>query len=244
MVISGGTSGIGLACARRFLEGYQLVLTYAKDSERAQRVSQELGSEVLILPADVTSDEQIAQAHSLIVEKCGQVNVLINAAGVARFENLFVQAKSLSLCQEMMEVNYFGALRWVRQVLPGMYRRRQGRIINLGSVTGLGGHKGVIGYAESKAALLCFTKNLAQEVAHRGVSVSCVSPARVKTPMVESLLESAEPSSVNPPLGRPLETEEVAQAIALLVNLGVAATGTNLIIDGGTSDCRHQLKVR
>lgn len=238
-VISGGTSGIGLATARRLVADHRLALLYARDSERAASIEKELPAKTFRL--DVGCDESVETGYQAICQHFGEAPaVLINSAGIARFQRFFVQGKSLDLAQEMMNVNYFGSMRLIRQALPAMYARRRGCIINLCSISGLGGSAGVIGYAESKAALACLTRNLAMEVARRGISVNCVSPGRVDTPMTGELLAQFAPETVNYPLGRAILPDEVARVIEMLVRIGPAITGQELVIDGGTSLARLQ----
>lgn len=246
-LISGGTSGIGLATARRLAANYRVALVYARDSERAAAVESSFSgdAEVKTFRLEVGSDDSVAAGYAEIVAHFrDSPAVLINAAGVARFQRFFVQARSLELAQEMMNINYFGTLRLIEKVLPQMYARRQGCIVNLSSVSGLGGNLGVIGYAESKAAIRCLTQNLAMEVAHRGVAINCVSPGRVDTPMTGEFLAQFEKASINAPLGRPIEADEVARLIEFLVGMGPAINGQNLLIDGGTSLAKIQPQPR
>ncbi|MBX3169463.1 MAG: SDR family oxidoreductase [Candidatus Eremiobacteraeota bacterium] len=238
-VISGGTSGIGLAAARRLAGDHRLALLYARDSERAAMVEKELGAKAFRL--DVGCDQSVEAGFAALRQHFAELPaVLINSAGIARFQRFFVQGQDLSQAQEMMNVNYFGSMRLIQQVLPGMYARRRGCIINLCSVSGQGGNAGVIGYAESKAALACLTRNLAMEVARRGISVNCVSPGRVATPMTEELLAQFAPETINYPLGRAILPEEVARVIEMLVRIGPAVNGQELVVDGGTSVARLQ----
>ena len=242
-LISGGTSGIGLATARRLVCDHRLALLYARDGERAANLEREFGDpdRVKTFCLDVGCDEAVDAGYAALCQHFGEApGVLVNSAGVARFQRFFVQGKDLSHAQEMMNVNYFGSMRLIRKVMPAMYSRRRGCIVNLGSVSGLGGSACVIGYAESKAALACLTRNLAIEVARRGLSVNCVSPGRVATPMTEELLGQFAPESINYPLGRAIQADEVARVIEMLVRIGPAVNGQELVVDGGTSVARLQ----
>lgn len=242
-LISGGTSGIGLATAQRLVADYRLALVYARNPERAHQVEQAFADpdSVKTFALDVGDDPSVEAGYEAILTHFGQSpEVLINSAGVASFQKFFVQSRDLSLVQDLMNINYFGALRLIHKVLPSMYSRRKGCIVNLSSVSGLGGSAGVIGYAESKAALRCLSQNLAMEVAHRGVSVHCICPGRVESPMTETLLQQFKPASINYPLGRALRPDEVARCIEFLIQMGPALNGQNLILDGGTSLARIQ----
>lgn len=240
-LITGGTSGIGLATAHRLAADYQLALIYAHDEARSAAVEAETGHKVWRI--DVGCDQSVAAGYADLVSHFGaSPEVLVNAAGIASFQRFFVQGRDLEPARAMMNVNYYGTLRMVAQVLPAMYSRRRGSIVNVSSASGLGGWAGVIGYAESKAAVRCFTQNLAMEVGHRGLAVNCVSPGRVATPMTAGFLDQFKPASVNPPLGRPLAPDEVAVAIEFLVRAGPAMNGQNLVVDGGTTLARIQAR--
>ncbi len=246
-VITGGTSGIGLATAQRLAPDYRLALIYARDQARALAAESSFppGSQVKTFCVDVADDLSVDAGYAALVAHFGgSPGVLINSAGVARFQRFFVQSRNLDMAQEMMNINYFGSLRMIQKVLPQMYARRRGCIVNLASVSGHGGNAGVIGYAESKAAILCFTQNLAMEVAHRGISLNCVSPGRVDTRMTFELLRQFKKESINFPLGRALTADEVPQTIEFLVRIGPAINGQEIVIDGGTTVAKVQAQKR
>jgi len=230
-LITGGTSGIGLAAARRLQADYQLALIYGHDRQRAEQISQDVAP---CFQADLAHPEQIAACFRLVQEHYQQpVQVLINAAGVAGPARFLLQRRDLGPLQEMMKVNYLGSLALIQRVLPEMVQHGVGVIVNIASASSLGANPGFIGYSESKAALRCLTRNLAAELAGSGVSVHCLSPARVATPMTTRWLEGA--TQVNHPLGRALEADEVAQAIEHLVRAGPLLNGLDLVLDGGQS---------
>lgn len=241
-LITGGTSGIGLATARRLAGKARLALIYSRDAERAQAAEEAL-PDCRAFCVDVGDSASVAEGYARVVEHFGQPpQILVNSAGVARFQAFFVQGRGLELLEEMMNINYFGCLRVIEQVFPSMYRRKEGIIVNIASISALGGNQGVIGYAEAKAALICLTKNLAMEGAHRGISVNAVSPGRVQTPMTSEFLEQFRPASINAPLGRPLDPDEVARVVEFLISMGPAVNGQNWIVDGGTSLARPQAR--
>ena len=237
-IITGGTSGIGLATARKLAERYRLALVFSRDADRAQAIESDFGSpnRVKTFRIDVGSDESVNAGYPEIVAHFeAQPQVLVNSAGVAQAMQFFVQGRNLRSCVEQMNINFFGTLRMVQKALPGMYSRRQGSIINLSSICARGGYRGTIGYSESKAAIAKFTENLALEVGHRGVVVNCVSPGHVQTPMWGDALTGYDQKSINSPLGRPITAVEVADVIEFLVSYGPAINGQNITIDGGTS---------
>jgi len=244
-VIAGGTSGIGLATARRLQAAYRLALIYHQGHERARAAEAELGKACKAFSIDLGSDSDVLRGYPEILQHFeGHPQVLINSAGIPGNSKFFLQGCSLKSCQEIMNVHYYGALRLIQRVLPGMYSRKQGTIINLSSVSAQGGYKAVVGYAEAKAALECFTQNLAVEVAHRGLSVACVAPGLVQTPMTAQHQSGLDPSSVNYPLGRWLEPSEVAEAIEFLIRMGPTINGQVLHLDGANSLIKVKLEPR
>lgn len=243
-LISGGTSGIGLATAKLLRDDFRLVLTYCSDHARAQQVQSDFGGDALVQRLDVSQDESVCQGLEDILGKmaCAPA-VLVNCAGVSKTGRFLVQSSDLSLIKQQFEVNFFGTVRMCQVIVKKMYAARQGVIVNLGSATALGGNLGVIGYAESKAAVVNFTTNLGMEVAPRGLRVHCVSPGRVDTPLIEDLVRQCTPQSLNPPLGRFIAAEEVAQVIHFLIHHGQAQNGHNLVLDGGSAWQRSQPKL-
>lgn len=242
-LISGGTSGIGLATAQRLNGRYRLALIYARQAERARQAEQLL-EDCRTFAVDVASDEAVRAGYAEITQVFEATpSVLVNCAGVGRALDFFVQRRSLDSARELMNVNFFGTLRMVQAVLPAMYSRRSGAIVNVSSVSARGGYKGYVGYAESKAAVECFTRNLAAEVAHRGIAVNCVAPGLMESREGEEFVQQAAAESLNSPLGRLLTGQEVALTIEHLITLGPAVNGQVLTVDGGNSVLRHQSRL-
>ncbi len=247
-IITGGTSGIGLATARRLLESHRLTLIYARDHQRARTVEAELrqqGGQVRCISMDLSLDEAVREGYSDVVE--GLVpEVLVHCAGTSisaetGSNRYFLQGLDLSLCQRVMNVNFFGAMRLLQQALPSMYARRRGNIILLSSIAAQGGYKGMVGYAESKAALECLVRNLAMEVGHRGLTVNALAPGLAETALTRAHAEQFASRDLNAPLGRWIRPEEVAEAVAFLLKMGPVINGQCLVIDGGGSTLRSQV---
>jgi NAD(P)-dependent dehydrogenase (short-subunit alcohol dehydrogenase family) len=212
-VVTGGTSGIGLACAQALQSEYRLALIYLSNHAQAKLAIDQLapqgGShEVRAYALDVAQEEQVkCGCRQIEADFFAVPEVIVHAAGVAPKRPFFVQVKDLELHHQVMQVNYFGYLRVIQHWLAAMQARGSGSLLAISSISALGGYKGVIGYAESKAALECFSKNLAQEVGPRGLRVGCVRPGLVATAMTEDFLRHQGDAHVLSPV-------EVAAALA------------------------------
>jgi NAD(P)-dependent dehydrogenase (short-subunit alcohol dehydrogenase family) len=241
-IITGGTSGIGLATARRLYSDYRLALIYGHDGERAMLAEAEFGDldRAKAFRVDVGSPDSIDAGYPSVLSHFGEApQALVCSAGISRPQRFFIQSVSFKTLEELMNVNYFGTVRMVHKVIQSMYSRRQGAIVNVSSISAQGGYKGFIGYAESKAAIECFTRNLAVEVGHRGIRVNCVCPGLVRTIWPGNPLEQLNSGNrpKNAPLGRMIEADEVARVIEHLL-ASPAINGANIVVDGATSVLR------
>jgi len=161
------------------------------------------------------------------------VGILVNNAGVTR-DNLLLRMKDEDW-DTILETNAKSVYRLSKGVLRGMMKARTGRIINIGSVVGSSGNPGQANYAAAKAAVVGFTKSLAQEVGSRNITVNCVAPGFIDTDMTRDLPEAARAALLSRiPLGRLGTPDDVAQAVAYLAGPGGAyVTGTTLHVNGG-----------
>jgi NAD(P)-dependent dehydrogenase (short-subunit alcohol dehydrogenase family) len=222
VVITGGTRGIGRAVAERFEAAGERVIA--------------LGSQ----DCDVTDEVAVGE----VFERIGPVDVLVNNAGVSSSAPL--PRTSLEDWREQLEVNATGAFLCTRAVLPGMLERGTGRIVTVASTAGRAGARYAAAYSASKHAAVGLMRSVAAEVAGTGVTANAVCPAFVRTDMtarsVERIVartgrsdEQAEAAlAASAPLGRLLEPEEVAFAVAFLAAAEAGAiNGQTLILDGG-----------
>jgi 3-oxoacyl-[acyl-carrier protein] reductase len=192
----------------------------------------ELEERTAIVTADLAvpgeTDRLVQEAESV-----QQLDILVNNAGITR-DTLALRMKDEDW-DAVIETNLTACFKLSRAALKGMVRRRTGRIINIGSVVGTSGNPGQVNYAAAKAGLVGMTKALAAEVAARGITVNCVAPGMIATPMTEALNEKQrEQILAHIPLGRMGLAEEVGAAVAFLA-AGEAAyiTGQTLHVNGG-----------
>jgi 3-oxoacyl-[acyl-carrier protein] reductase len=235
-LVTGATRGIGLAIALRLAADGASVVGTATTDEGAARIAAllgDIGNAGTGMKLDVTDAAGTDAVLAEIESKFGAITILVNNAGVTR-DNLLLRMKD-DEWDAIMATNVKPAFRLAKAVLRGMMKARHGRIIQIGSVVGSSGNAGQVNYASGKAALLGFTKSLAQEVGTRNITVNCVAPGFIDTDMTRGLPEAARETMLSRiPLGRLGTPEDIAHAVAYLASPGAAyVTGATLHVNGG-----------
>ena len=234
-LVTGATRGIGLAIALRLAADGATVVGTATTDEGAAKIAAVLadtGNAGTGMKLDVT-DAACDAVIGAIEAKFGPVSILVNNAGITR-DNLTVRMKDDDW-DAVIATNLRPAFRLAKAVLRGMMKARSGRIIQIGSVVGTSGNPGQANYAAAKAALLGFTKSLAQEVGSRNITVNCVAPGFIDTDMTKGLPDAARDVMLSRiPLARLGTPEDVAHAVAYLASPGASyVTGVTLHVNGG-----------
>ncbi|NQZ23793.1 MAG: 3-oxoacyl-ACP reductase FabG [Colwellia sp.] len=232
VLVTGASRGIGKAIAVQLKGLGATVLGTATSAHGAENISEYLGEgQGLVL--NVTDNDSIAALFALIKENHGGIDILVNNAGITR-DNLFMRMKD-DEWQDIIDTNLSSVFKISKAVIRSMMKKRNGRIINIGSVVGSMGNAGQVNYATAKAGLLGFTKSLAREVASRGITVNTVSPGFIDTDMTQSLTdEQKEGIFSQVPANRLGKPEEIANAVAFLASDGAAyITGETLHVNGG-----------
>lgn len=242
-VVTGGGRGIGRAvCTRLVQEGYRVVVADI-DADNARRAADELGSGHAHVVLDVSDEADVGRAFASIESEIGPIAVLVCAAGILILpggERPLVKDMTLDNWERSFAVNARGAFLCGREYL----RRREarpvpdGRVVFFGSVAAqLGGYRSSAAYIGAKSAVLGFTKALARESAHLGITVNAVSPGLIDTEMLRSTVGSSgdlDAAASNIPLGRIGTVDDVAQAVAYLVSPGASyVTGNVVDVNGG-----------
>ncbi len=236
-VVTGGGRGIGRAVAVRLAnEGANVAISYHSNDTAAEEVAEEVraaGAQCEIFKSDVASHEDVDALFKRVGEALGQVEILVNNAGLTR-DNLMMRMKE-SEFDEVLSTNLKGTYLCTRAALRPMIRARWGRIVNVSSVVGLVGNAGQANYAASKAGIIGFTKSVAREVAQRGITANVVAPGYVETELTSSLSEEIKDQIMGQvPAGRFAEAEEVAEVVAFLAGEGAGyVTGQTVAVDGG-----------
>jgi 3-oxoacyl-[acyl-carrier protein] reductase len=227
-LVTGGSRGIGRAIALELGEaGAEVVVGYRTGRDEAEAVASEIGGRAV--QADV-SDPESAKA---LVEAAGDVDVLVNNAGLTR--DGVLARMSDDDWRTVIDTNLSSVFYTCRAAARTMMRRRSGAIVNVSSIVGVHGNWGQTNYAASKAGIIGFTKSLARELGSRNVRANVVAPGYVKTQLTEVLPEGATTAMLEAtPLGRLGDPEDVAGAVRFLCSDEAAfVTGAVLLVDGG-----------
>lgn len=227
VLITGASRGIGAATARAFAAlGDRVIINYNKSKEDAERIAEETGG--IAIRADVSKPDEVKQ----MFEKAGDIDVLVNNAGVAGF--YMTDAMTDDEWKRIIDINLSGAFYCIREVLPQMIRRKRGAIINVSSMWGITGAACEVAYSAAKAGVIGMTKALSKEVGPSGITVNCVAPGAIDTDMNRGLDKDAIDAICDEtPLGRLGRPEEIAQMIVYLANEDGFITGQVISQNGG-----------
>ena len=235
--ITGGTRGIGKQIAITLAgAGYDIVVNYRNensDLEDTKKQIEEKGVKFFCVKGDVSKFEDAESMVSKITEECGNIDVLVNNAGITK-DNLLIRMKKEDF-DDVINVNLVGTFNVTKNVVPIMMKQRSGRIINISSVVGVSGNSGQANYSASKAGIIGFTKSLAKELGSRNVLVNAVAPGFIETQMTDVLKpEIKDEISKTIPLKRMGNVQDVANVVKFLASDESSyITGQVINVDGG-----------
>ncbi len=232
-LITGATSGIGEACAKHFAAAGATVIIAGRNVERGEKVVSEitnLGGKAVFKQLDVTQDESIHDCISFVKAEFGQLDILVNCAGIFKVPTA-IEEISRDTISQIMDVNVSGLMMMTSAALPIM--RKGGNIINMTSIAGfpyaIGGR--AYAYSASKAGVIRFTKQLAKQYATT-IRVNAIAPGVIRTPMFVRFDEERYASMI--PMGRVGEPEDVAKVATFMASDDAAyITGVVVTVDGG-----------
>lgn len=237
VLVTGGTRGIGRACAAAFArEGAKVAIcgrTAASTEAAALELATGTGGTLMGVEANIADGAAVEAMVKAVNEAFGPVYVLVNNAGITR-DGLLLRMKPEDWAA-VVDTNLTGAYNCCRAVARDMVKQRAGRIVNISSIVGIHGQGGQTNYAAAKAGLIGFSKALAQELASRNITVNVVAPGYVETDMTAVLSEDLRKQLVERiPLHRQGNGEDIAAAVKFLAGDGASyITGAVLQVDGG-----------
>ena len=236
-IITGGTRGIGKQIALTFAkEGYNIAINYRTENEDLKNTKKEIEEnnvKCFTFQGDVTNFKDCEQFVKQIVEEFGNIDVLVNNAGITR-DTLLMRMKEEDF-KQVIDTNLIGTFNVTKNVIGNMLKARNGRIINISSVVGISGNAGQTNYSASKAGIIGFTKSLAKEVASRNITVNAVAPGFIETQMTDVLKDDIkEEIAKKIPLKRMGTPQDVANVVKFLASDDSSyITGQVINIDGG-----------
>ena len=232
-LVTGASGGIGGAIARALHGAGATVMLSGTRADALDALASELKERVYVQTAnlgDAASIDALAKASD---EKMGRTDILVNNAGLTR-DTLMMRMKDEDW-QSVLDVNLTAAFRLSRAVLRGMMKNRWGRMINITSIVGVTGNPGQVNYAASKAGMIGMSKSLAAEVASRGITVNCIAPGFIETPMTDVLTAEQKNKLLGGiPVGRLGTSPDIAAAALYLASDEASyVTGQTLHVNGG-----------
>lgn len=232
-LVTGASGGIGEAIAQTLHAQGATVAISGTRREKLEDVASKLGDRVHVTPCNLSDREAVAALVGQAEEAMGKVDILVNNAGITR-DNLFMRMKDEEW-DDVIAVNLTASFILMRSAIRGMMRNRYGRIVNIASISGIIGNPGQPNYAASKAGMVGMSKSLAREIAPRGITVNCISPGFIATPMTDELNEKqVEAIAQAIPSGTFGEPQDIASAVLYLSSDEAKyMTGQTLHVNGG-----------
>ena len=233
-LVTGATGGIGGAITRALHAQGATVALHDIRRDALDALAAELGSRVHVLTANLSKPDEVEQlAKDAEAVLGGAPDILVNNAGITK-DGLIIRMKDEDWAA-VIDINLTASFRLCRAAVKGMMKRRSGRIVNIASVVGVTGNPGQVNYCASKAGLIGMSKALAQEVASRNITVNCVAPGFITSPMTEVLNDEQKARILSGiPAGRMGTVQEVAAAVVFLASDEAGhVTGQTLHVNGG-----------
>jgi NAD(P)-dependent dehydrogenase (short-subunit alcohol dehydrogenase family) len=234
-IVTGGSSGLGLAIAKRLHAEGAFVVVFDLDPRAFTEVGEKLGKRGTCLQVDVTNERSVKEATGRVLAERGRIDVLVNSAGVTGKTNVKSHEVELEDFDFVMRTNLYGSFLTAKHALPGMLRQKYGRILHIASIAGKEGNAGMLAYSASKAAVIGMAKVQGKEYAETGVTINALAPAVIQTPMVDALPEAQVKYMTDKiPMKRCGSLDEVAAMAAFIVSPETTfTTGFTFDLTGG-----------
>jgi len=232
-LVTGGSGAIGSAIAKKLAAAGAKVAISGTRIEKLEEVCHEIGENAFPVPCNLKNHEEVIGLIPNAEKILGHIDILVNNAGITK-DGLMILMKDEQY-QNVIDLNLNAPFFLMRANLRGMMKRRFGRIINISSVVGYTGNSGQVNYSAAKAGLVGMTKSLASEVSSRGITVNCIAPGFVVSPMTDALNdEQKEKMLANIPVGSFGEPDDIAAAAVFLASKDAKyITGQTIHVNGG-----------
>lgn len=233
-IVTGGAQGIGLAVVKRLLASGANVSSWDTNGAQNTDAMAPLDGNTLAAQCDITDMDSVLDCLSVTEEVFGQVDILVNSAGVAG-PNMPIQDYDNAIWRDIINVNLLGTFNTNKAVIPGMRERNFGRILNIASIAGKEGNPNASAYSASKAGVIGFTKSAGKENADKDIAINCVTPAAARTPIFDQMSQEHIDYMLSKiPRERFLEVDEAANMIAWIVSAENSfTTGAVFDLSGG-----------
>ena len=232
-LITGASGGIGKEIAKVLIEHNAEVCISGRNQEELNALKKSLGKKCHVVTCDLSKKAEIIELIKKADEFMGYIDILVNNAGITK-DNIFLRM-SENEWEDVLNVNLNSTFNILKLITKGMVKRKYGRIINISSVVGVTGGAGQVNYSASKAGLIGLTKSLSQEIATRNITVNCIAPGFIETPMTEKLDDKRKDAILNSiPMNRIGKPKDLSSAIIFLASQESSyITGQTLHINGG-----------
>jgi 3-oxoacyl-[acyl-carrier protein] reductase len=232
-LITGASGGIGKEIAKVLIEHNAEVCISGRNHEELNALKESLGMKCHVITCDLSKKAEIIELIKKADEFMGYIDILVNNAGITK-DNIFLRM-SENEWEDVLNVNLNSTFNILKLITKGMVKRKYGRIINISSVVGVTGGAGQVNYSASKAGLIGLTKSLSQEIATRNITVNCIAPGFIETPMTEKLDDKRKDAILNSiPMNRIGKPKDLSSAIIFLASKESSyITGQTLHINGG-----------
>ena len=232
-LITGASGGIGKEIAKVLIDHNAEVCVSGRNLDELNALKKSLGEKCYVVACDLSKKDEISELVKKTDELLGHIDILVNNAGITK-DNIFLRM-SENEWEDVLNVNLNSTFNILKLITKGMVKRKYGRIINISSVVGVTGGAGQVNYSASKAGLIGLTKSLSQEIATRNITVNCIAPGFIETPMTEKLDDKRKDAILNSiPMNRIGKPKDLSSAIVFLASQESSyITGQTLHINGG-----------
>ena len=233
VLITGATGGIGSKTAELFSKQGAIVGLCGRNKDKLNNLSSKLPNKSFIFPCDLSNIEEVEKLFETADAEMGGIDVLVCNAGITK-DTLTMRMLNDDF-ENVINVNLKATFILNREAIKKMMKRRYGRIVNISSVVGVAGNPGQANYVASKAGMIGMSKSIAMEVATRGITVNCIAPGFIETPMTDVLTEDQKNRILSGiPMGRMGEPEDIANSIIFIASKEASyITGQTIHVNGG-----------